>query len=88
MRLIGTKILVKPDPADNVTESGIIISVKKAEKPNRGKIVLTGPGVKEEPMKVTEGKYIQYDSSKGIPVNHRGDDLLILNQSDIQAILN
>lgn len=87
MRLLGTRILVKQDNPTNETASGIIISATKPEKPNRGTVVLTGSGLAEEPLEVKQGQYIQFRNNAGIPADFNGEPHLIMDQSDIQAVL-
>jgi len=52
---IRTQILVKPYPADSVSEGGIIVPESARQVSNKVLIVKTGNGTKEKPMKLKPG---------------------------------
>ncbi|MES2702914.1 MAG: co-chaperone GroES [Bacteroidota bacterium] len=81
------RVIVKPAPAEEKTAGGIIIPDTAKEKPQRGTVVAAGPGKKDEPMSVKSGDTILYGKYAGTEVNFDGEDLLIMRESDILAVI-
>jgi chaperonin GroES len=84
---LGTRVLVEVEEAENKTASGIIIPDSAKEKPQKGKVVAVGNGTKDEPMEVKVGDSVLYGKYSGTELNHDDKDYLMLNQSDILAIV-
>jgi chaperonin GroES len=53
----------------------------------RGKVVAVGPGKKDEPTTVKVGDTVLYGKYAGTEVQIEGQDLLIMRESDLLAIL-
>jgi chaperonin GroES len=81
------RVIVKPAPAEEKTAGGIIIPDTAKEKPQRGTIVAAGPGKKDEPMTVKSGDTVLYGKYAGTEINIHGEDLLIMRESDLLAIV-
>jgi len=81
------RVIVKPAPAEEKTAGGIIIPDTAKEKPQRGTVMAAGPGKKDEPMTVKSGDTILYGKYAGTEVNFDGEDLLIMRESDILAVI-
>ena len=81
------RVIVKPAPAEEKTAGGIIIPDTAKEKPQRGTVMAAGPGKKDEPMTVKSGDIILYGKYAGTEVNFDGEDLLIMRESDILAVI-
>ena len=81
------RVIVKPAPAEEKTAGGIIIPDTAKEKPQRGVVVAAGPGKKDEPMAVKSGDQVLYGKYAGTEIQIGGDDLLIMRESDILAIV-
>ena len=81
------RVIVKPAPAEEKTAGGIIIPDTAKEKPQRGVVVAAGPGKKDEPMAVKAGDTVLYGKYAGTEIQINGDDLLIMRESDILAIV-
>ena len=79
--------LVKPAAAEEKTAGGIIIPDTAKEKPQRGVIVAAGKGKADEPMTVKVGDTVLYGKYAGTEVQIEGQDLLIMRESDLLAIL-
>ena len=84
---LGTRVLVEVEEAENKTASGIIIPDSAREKPQKGKVVAAGNGSKDEPMEVKVGDSVLYGKYSGTDISHEDKDYLMLNQSDILAIV-
>ena len=75
-----------------MTKSGIVLPDTAKEKPQEGKIIAAGPGRltdegKREPMDVKEGDTVLYAKYAGTEFKIEGDELLIVSQKDILAIV-
>ena len=81
------RVVVKPNPAEEKTASGIIIPDTAKEKPMRGTVIAVGPGKPDEPTTVKEGDNVLYGKYAGTEISLEGDDFLIMRESDILAII-
>ncbi len=81
------RVIVKAAAAETKTAGGIIIPDTAKEKPQRGTVVAAGPGKKDEPMSVKPGDTVLYGKYAGTEINLEGEDLLIMRESDILAIV-
>jgi len=81
------RVIVKPAAAETKTAGGIIIPDTAKEKPQRGVVVAAGPGKKDEPVTVKPGDTVLYGKYAGTEISIDGEDLLIMRESDILAIV-
>ena len=81
------RVVVKPAPAEEKTAGGIIIPDTAKEKPQRGTVVAAGPGKKDEPVTVKVGDTVLYGKYAGTELTVEGEELLIMRESDILAIV-
>jgi chaperonin GroES len=87
------RVLVKPFKPQEVTSSGIIIPDTAKEKPVQGEVLEVGGGRIAEngnkiPMTVKKGDTILFTKFGGTSISiNGGEELLVLNESDILGIL-
>lgn len=81
------RVIVRPAEAETKTAGGIIIPDTAKEKPQRGTVIAAGPGKKDEPMTVKPGDVVLYSKYAGTEINVDGEDVLIMRENDILAIL-
>lgn len=81
------RVIVKPAAAEEKTAGGIIIPDTAKEKPQKGTVVAVGAGKKDEPLTVKEGDSVLYGKYAGTEITIEGEDLLIMRESDILAII-
>ena len=81
------RVIVKAAAAEEKTAGGIIIPDTAKEKPQRGVVVAAGSGKKDEPMTVKVGDNVLYGKYAGTEIVFEGQDLLIMRESDILAIV-
>jgi chaperonin GroES len=87
------RVVVKPvEEAEEKTPSGIIIPDTAKEKPSEGKVVAVGEGRLLEngevkPLKVKVGDKVIYSKYAGNDIVVNGEDLIILREDDILAII-
>jgi len=84
---LGDRVVVKAAAAATTTKSGIIIPDTAKEKPQRGEVVAVGGGKKDEPMTVKVGDTVLYGKYAGTELTIDGEDVLIMRESDIFAIV-
>jgi chaperonin GroES len=92
IRPLADRVVVKPVDAEEKKQGGIIIPDTAKEKPQQGKIVAVGPGKISEtgqkiPMEVKSGDVVLYGKYSGTEVTVDDEDLLIMRESDILAVL-
>jgi len=81
------RVIVKAAAAEERTAGGIIIPDTAKEKPQRGVVVAAGTGKKDEPLTVKVGDTVLYGKYAGTEIAVEGQDLLIMRESDILAIV-
>ena len=81
------RVVIEPASAEEKTAGGIIIPDTAKEKPQRGTVIAAGPGRKDEPVTVKKGDTVLYGKYSGTEIRIDGQDLLILREGDILAIL-
>jgi len=92
LKPLGDRIVVKPTPREEMTKSGIVLPDTAKERPQAGTILSVGPGRtlddgKREPMEVTPGQKVLFQKYAGTEFKLDEEDLLILSQKDILAVL-
>ena len=89
---LSDRVVVKPEPAEEKTASGIILPDTAQEKPQMGKILAIGPGKSSDSgerikMTLKKGDKVLYGKYSGTEISVDGDDVLIMRESDILATL-
>src|SRR5450759_2772475 len=92
LRPLGDRVVIKPSPREEVTKSGIVLPDTAKEKPQEGSALAVGPGRiledgSREKMDVAVGDKILYAKYAGTEFKVNGEDLLIVSQKDILAIV-
>ncbi|TAK27721.1 MAG: co-chaperone GroES [Chloroflexota bacterium] len=93
LRPLGDRIVVRAEAKEEVTRSGIVLPDTAKEKPQEGTIVAVGPGRvldngQRLAMEVKEGDKVLYAKYAGTEVKVDGEELLILRESDVLAIVS
>lgn len=86
-RPMSGKILVKPEPAEQKTSSGIIIPDSAQERPQRGKVVAIGKPKKDEEMEIKVGDLVLYGRYAGTEIKIDNEEYLIMNQTDVLLVI-
>ena len=89
---LADRVVVMPLEEKEQKKGGIIIPDTAKEKPQEGKVVAVGPGKIAEngeriKPEVKKGDRVLYGKYSGTEVTVDGEDLLILRESDILAIV-
>lgn len=85
------RVIVKPEPLEKTTNSGLIMAKSEFDVLNRGTVVQVGPGrvTKKNvtiPVSVAVGDLVMFDGGAGIPVTVDGERFLILKEDEIIGI--
>ncbi|MBQ0819309.1 co-chaperone GroES [Microvirga sp. HBU67558] len=91
-RPLHDRVVVRRIKAEEKTAGGIIIPDTAKEKPQEGEIVAVGPGARDESGKVAAldvkaGDRVLFGKWSGTEVRIDGQDLLIMNESDIMGVI-
>jgi chaperonin GroES len=89
---LGDKIVVKRLEAETKTAGGIVLPDSAKEKPKRGKVIAVGDGKmlengKRAPLSVKKGDEVVFTSYAGTEVKVSGEELIIMNESDVLAVV-
>lgn len=85
---LADRVVVKPHEAEQKTQGGIIIPDTAKEKPLRGVVMAVGKGTEESPMELKEGDQVLYGKYAGTEIEIDNEQVIIMRQSDILAVLN
>ena len=89
---LNDKIVVKRVEAEEKTAGGIVLPDTAKEKPRQGKVLSIGEGKlldngKRAPFQVKEGDRVLFSSYAGNEVNIDGEELLVMSEDDILAVV-
>ncbi|HVA85382.1 MAG TPA: co-chaperone GroES [Candidatus Saccharimonadales bacterium] len=92
LRPLGDRVVIRPTPREEMTKSGIVLPDTAKEKPQEGSILAVGPGRilddgKREQMDVKKGDKVLYAKYAGTEFKVEGEELLIISQKDILAVV-
>ena len=91
-RPLHDRVLVRRVGEEEKTAGGIIIPDTAQEKPSEGKVVAVGPGARKKDgtfaqMEVKVGDRILFGKWSGTEATIDGDELLIMQESDVMGII-
>jgi len=88
---LGDRVVIKNVETEETTKSGIVLTSAAKEKPQMAVVIAVGPGGnvdgKEITMHVKTGQKVIYSKYAGTEVKIDGDELIIVRQSDILAVV-
>ena len=92
IRPLADKVLVERIEAEAKTAGGIVLPDNAKEKPKRGVIVAAGDGKMlddgtRQSLQVKKGDEVLFTSYAGTDVKVDGDEYLIMDESDIMAVI-
>ena len=92
LRPLGANVVVKADAVEEKTKSGIFIpDTASKEKPMQGVVLAVGNGTiidgKRVPVDVKVGDSVVFAKYCGTQVKFNGEELLILAERDILAVV-
>ena len=88
---LSDRVVIKNVEAEETTKSGLILTSAANEKPQMAEVLAVGPGGmvdgKEVTMQVKVGQKVIYSKYAGTEVKIDGEELIIVRQSDILAVV-
>lgn len=89
---LADRVLIKMIESEETTKSGIILAPSAKEKPQIAEVLEVGPGGENpegKPVKmyVKKGDKVIVSKYSGTEVKYEGEDLIIVKQPDILAIV-
>ena len=92
LKPLGDRLLVRPTPREEMTKSGIVLPDTAKERPQEGTILAAGPGRilddgSREAMDVAAGQKILFQKYAGTEFKLDDEELLILSQKDVLAVI-
>ena len=92
LRPLGDKILIKRVEAESKTKSGIVLPDAAKEKPKRGKVLAVGNGRRNDKgevvaLGVKKGDEVIFTSYAGTEIKLDGEELMIMTEDDVLAIV-
>ncbi len=84
---LADRVVIEPTIAETQTASGLYIPDSAKEKPQHGKVVAVGKGTQDQPTTVKVGDTVLYGKFAGTELKFDGIDYLIMNESEILAII-
>lgn len=92
-RPMDDRVLLEPVEADEVTAGGIILPDTAREKPQRGRVIATGPGKLLDSgargeMGVSIGDEVFYGKYSGTEIEFDTQKYVVLRETDILAVVD
>ena len=93
IRPLGDKVIIKRVEAEDVTAGGIVLPDSAKEKPKRGLIKAIGDGKlldsgERSQLQVKKNDEVLFTSYAGTEVKVGGEEYVIMDESDILAVLD
>src|SRR5512140_1103790 len=93
LRPLHDRVIIKRLEEERKTASGIVIPDTAAEKPDQGEVLAVGPGKKNDegkvfPVDLKVGDKVLFGKYSGTTVKVDGDELLVMREEDIMAVVN
>ncbi|MBR0140573.1 MAG: co-chaperone GroES [Firmicutes bacterium] len=84
---LGDRVLIKRLEAEEKTKSGIVLPGAAKEQPQMAEVLAVGPGTEEVKMEVKKGDHVIFSKYAGTEVKLDGEDLILVSQKDILAVV-
>ena len=93
IRPLHDRVIVRRMEEEKTSPGGIVIPDSATEKPIKGEVIAVGKGKILEsgevrPLDVKVGDMILFGKYSGTEVNVDGEELLVMREDDITAIIN
>ncbi|SMN13099.1 Heat shock protein 60 family co-chaperone GroES [Bathymodiolus heckerae thiotrophic gill symbiont] len=93
IRPLHDRVVVRRVEEEKITASGLIIPDSATEKPSEGVVVAIGKGKKNDngdaiALDVVVGDKVLFGQFSGTEIKVEGENLLVMSESDIVAVVN
>ena len=92
LRPLHDRVIIKRPDNERKTASGIVLPENAAEKPDQGEVLAVGDGKiaddgKVRPLAVKVGDKVLFGKYSGQTVKVDGEELLVMREEDIMAVV-
>ena len=92
LRPLHDRLIIKRMEEERTSPGGIVIPDSATEKPSRGEVIAAGHGKRNDSgdviaMDVKVGDTVLFGKYSGTEVKVEGDDLLVMREEDIMAVI-
>jgi len=92
LRPLNDRVIIKRVEEESMSAGGIVLPDSAKEKPSQGSVVAVGNGALNskgelQPMSVKVGDNVMFGKYSGTEVEVDGDELLVMSESDIIAVV-
>ncbi len=92
LKPLGDRLIIRALEEEETTASGLVLPDTAKEKPQRGKVLAIGEGARNEAgdrvaLDVSVDDTVLYSKYGGTEIKVDGEDLLVLRESDVLAIV-
>ena len=91
LKPLADRVVIKMKENEETTKSGIILTASSKEKPQIAEVLEVGPGGNvdgnEIEMYVKKGDKVVLNKYAGTEIKYEGEELIIVKQNDILAIV-
>lgn len=87
LKPLADRVVIKMIENEETTKSGMILAGKAQEKPQFAEVLEVGPGTEKVKMEVKKGDKVVVSKYAGTEVKYEGEDLIIVSQNDILAVV-
>lgn len=92
LRPLHDRVIIKRMEEEKMSAGGIVIPDSAAEKPIRGEVIAAGTGKiledgKVRPIAVKAGDKVLFGKYSGTEVKIDGDELLVMREDDLMAVI-
>lgn len=93
LRPLHDRVIVKRLEEERKTPSGIVLPDNAAEKPTKAEVIAVGPGKRTDdgkvhPVDVKVGDHVLIGKYSGTEVKVDGQELVVIREDDVMAVLN
>ena len=81
------RVVIRNIETEEVTKGGILLTSAAKEKPQMAEVLAVGPGAKDVEMVVKVGDKVVYQKYAGTEVKLDGQEVIVIKQGDILAIV-
>ncbi|MBV1951386.1 MAG: co-chaperone GroES [Cycloclasticus sp.] len=92
LRPLNDRVIIKRVEEEAMSAGGIVLPDSAKEKPSRGEVIAAGTGAVNDkgdvrPMAVKVGDKVLFGKYAGTEVEVNGDELLVMREDDIIAVV-
>ena len=88
LKPLADRVVIEMQENEETTKSGIILAGNAQEKSQFAEVIEVGPGTEKVKMEVKKGDKVVVSKYAGTEIKYEGEDLIIVSQNDILAIVD